>query len=285
MLKSLAQCGPGEVFAPVRDALGEEEARAIFAAAGAPIELDEGCILATLDAAAAEGTWPQLFGGEPALAYHALRLVAVRAEGDGWGIVFERVEGPELGEAFLRPYCFGSSTGSGPREVEEGLPFRRVDEEERAPASPFDLDGTIVEGPEGKLALSSAMNAELDLRPGWGTAAGMTSSRFSLMLRAYLAVHPGAFWGDPHEAAARLGLGEDAEVVVVSTAFQHCVGGAGPEAYPPEWTAKPSASPVIRSLARALVARDARRFEPGEPNLDFRLHALASIDEERGREA
>jgi hypothetical protein len=129
------------------------------------------------------------------------------------------------------------------------------------------------------------MNEELDLRPGRGTAAGMTSSRFSLMLRAYLTDHPGAFWGDPHEAAALLGLGGHTEVVVVSTAFQHCVGKAGPEAYPLAWKAKPSASPVLRSLARAIVAGDASLFEPGEPDLDFRLHALAPIEEERGGEA
>jgi hypothetical protein len=285
MLKSLAQCGPSEIFDPVRDALGEEEARALFAAAGAPAALDEGCILATLNGALPDD-WPALFGDAPERAYHALRLVAARArEGDGWGIVVERLEGDDLASAALRPYVYGSNVASGPLAVDEELPFSIEAGEERAPESPFDLDGVRVDGPRGPLELRTALIAAGDLRPGWATAPGLTSTRFSLMLRAYLTAHPDAFWNDPDEAAAWLGLGEDVEVIVVSDAFQHCVGPDGPDTYPAAWRVPPGASPVFVSLARALVQRDPGRFEPGQPNLDFRLHALARVAAEHGGDA
>lgn len=281
MLKSLAQSAPSETFAHVRAALGEAPARALFDATGTPAALDESCVLVTLDAGQ-WSEWPALYGPRPERAYHAMRLVAARSrQGERWGVVFERIEGDDFESAALVPYCFGSSVAPGPRAVDDLLPFRVVDGPEEA-ASPFDLEGVRVEGPRGPLVLSNAMLEAFELRPGRATADGVASSRFSLMLRAYLTAHPGAFFGDPRAAASLLGLGDDAEILVVSEAFQHCLSGLGPVSYPAAWLAPPSASPVYRSLARAVLARDGARFEPGEPNLDFRLHALADTGESRG---
>lgn len=40
----------------------------------------------------------------------------------------------------------------------------------------------------------------------------------------------------------------------------------------------PSASPTYRSLAQALLFRDPRLWQPGEPNTDWRLHAREPND-------
>jgi hypothetical protein len=282
LLADLARHSPAAIFGLVASALGEAEARAIFARAGVPTDLDEGTILALLDRAVEIGAWPELFGSSRDTAYHAMRLIAARARGrDGWGIVFQRIEGDGFDATALAPYLFGPHVPLGYHRTWEGhaLPFHRVDEELDEGKSPFDLDGMEVVGPRGPLELASSMIAELDLRPGRVTGRGVTSSRHALALRAYLTRNPGAFWGNPREAASLLNLGEAIDMIVVSDAFEHCLGLAGPAAYPAAWRVRPSDSPVYRSLARALVSRYGSDFQPGDSNLDFRLHALIETGE------
>jgi hypothetical protein len=282
VLKSLAQSGPDEVFGHVATALGEPIARGIFERAGAPTELDEPCILVTLDAAMSNDEWPDLFSADADHAYHAMRLVAVRARtGDGWGIAFERIQGADVDSAATQPFLYGSNVVSGHREADD-LPFTiYVEKEDDDNADVEGFDGVEVEGPAGSLVLKESMLKDLDLRPGLATARRVSSDKLSLMLRAYLAKHPGVFWSDAHEAASWLQLGEsdEFEVIAVSDAFEHCVGPDGPAAYPELWKAKPSESAMFQSLVRAIVKRDGSLFEPGESNLDFRLHALAPLEE------
>ncbi len=288
ILKSLAQCAPQEIFGYVKVALGESESRAIFALSDAPAELDEECITVKFSIAAEMGLWPSLFSDRPETAYHAMRLIAVRAiEGDGWGVIFERIEGASSESATVRSCLYGPYL-NGARvawEPNESLPFSYQDDAKDRRENSMELDGVHVDGPAGASDLSTSMIAERDLRPGLATAEGVTSSRFSLILRAYLSEHPEAFWREPGELVPLLVLGEDAEVLFVSETFQHCVGEAGPEVYPSAWKIRPEVSVAFRSLAKALVARDPALFEPGESNLDFRLHALAPVPGEGDEEA
>jgi hypothetical protein len=277
----LAHPAEGHARLAALSAAGDARAERLLTAL-TPKSPTEGDILAQLDDAVRRGAWPELFGASPDTAYHAMRLVAARAAGGhGWGIVFQRVEGDGFDAAGLGPYRYGSNVPPGYHDHPDGraLPFYREDEDDPEPASPFDLDDVEVVGPAGPLELSSAMIGAMNLRPGRVTGARVASSRYALMLRAYLTAHPGAFWGDPRGPAALLDLGDAVDIVVVSDAFEHCVGPSGPEAYPAEWRALPSASRVYRSLARALVARDPSLFVPGTSNLDFRHHALAETGE------
>jgi hypothetical protein len=111
------------------------------------------------------------------------------------------------------------------------------------------------------------------------TAEGVPSSRFAVLLRAYLAKFPQAFWGNAREAAALLQLDGDFEVVVDCDAFEHVLGqlgedeAPGPDAYDAAWRIDQDGSETYQSLARAICASDPSEFEPGTSNLDWRLHA------------
>jgi hypothetical protein len=323
MLKSLAQCEPSAVFGFVSRALGHGRAAAIFAAIEAPTEVDEAAILAVLDAVAGTDDWPELCGGEPERAYHGLRLIAARArDGDGWGVLFERIEGEDEESARLQIYCYGTAVGAGaPSEAAtaaggaggegEGEGANEKGEGAALPLSarsPFDIEGVEVVGPAGPLVLKNAMIEARDLRPGWVTGRGVRSSRYSMRLRAYLAEHPGAFFGDAREAASALQIGEDFDIIVESTAFEHVIGRweipieglsaeearevgllaasmRAPLAHDAPWRIQPSESPVFQSLARAIVARDGSLFRPGASNLDWRLHAVTRAPDDDIHEA
>ena len=59
------------------------------------------------------------------------------------------------------------------------------------------------------------------------------------------------------------------EAIVVSSAFHHTDGPDAPSALPASSRTLPSESPVYRSLARALIERDAQAFAPGTSNVDL----------------
>ena len=139
----------------------------------------------------------------------------------------------------------------------------------------MEIEGEKVTGVARPLVLHQSMIKEYDLRPGMCVESG-NNSAFNLRLRAYLARFPDAFWVDPKKVVRHLSLGKDPKVLVVSTAFEHVVG---PEQDRAPWDVLPSASPVYRSLARALVKGDAKAFKPGKSNLDWRLHAQHEGDE------
>lgn len=300
MLKSLAQIGPQEVFGHVVAAIGEARADALFTQVGAPKEIDAAAILVVLDGAAmndAIGAWPELCCDDADRAYHGMRVVAARARtGDGWGILFERIEGSWEDGAVVQAYAYGSAVGQGAlADGSRPLGFYVDGDEEEEDEDDGDdedgdndsdedvdlsLDGVEVTGPAGPLVLSEAMVKRHDLRPG-ATTAPEADPRFALLLHAYMAQHPRSFFGDPREAAELLELGDDFDVVVVSEAFEHVVGptdrGAPHDA---AWAKRPSDSKVFQSLTEALVARDGARFRSGASNLDWRLHARADWPED-----
>lgn len=149
------------------------------------------------------------------------------------------------------------------------------DEEEDDDERPV-FGGMIARGPAGDLTLDESLFATFDLKPGWVTEAGGWMAR-TLAIRAYLAEHPGVFWPDPAEALEATGL-PDGEVLLASTAFEHASGRRHDDGPVQKWHVLPSESATYRSLAEAVVARDASKFIPGESNLDWRLHATEKED-------
>ncbi len=258
MLMSLAQTASGQIFGCVRDALGEARAAAIFARARAPRAITAAVILAVLDGGASQpGAWPVFDAEEPHEAYFAMRLLGLRArEGDGWWIVFERVEGSCEDDARVRPFVFGGS-GAGWNE-DACRPLGVFEDPEEIVEG-----GVVVVGPRGPITVS---NKELaGLSPDRMTAPFIHHPRHTLLVRAYLAHFPDAFWIELADAARELAIPADADVVVHTTAWSHPVSG------------RPSESAVLRSLAEALAARDPARFTPGEPNTDWRLYATYPV--------
>jgi hypothetical protein len=242
-------------------------------------------ILSYFDYALEKGQWPELFGGARDRAFHTMRLIAVRSSA-GWGLLFERLEGHGFDGDMATPYAFGSGTENlgWVRAEPWGLsdePFSLEDEDAIDDPSrpPFAIEGLEAIGPQGTLLLHDQMIVDHDLRPGRATAVGINHSLFFLCLRAYLVHHPRAFWRDVDEILPLLELPDDAHVVLISEAFEHCVGPDGPAQYPGAWRVKPSESRTYQSLARAIVADDASLFSPGATNLDFRLHALHDTGE------
>lgn len=300
MLKTLADLTPAKTFDGVAKGLGVAEAEALFAAIGSSTRLDERVVLWTLSTGAGRSDWPELHAADPDRAYHALRLIAVRQRlGEGFWILFQRLEGSDPGSLRIETWCYGTES-IGPRGTQE-VPFYvdYLDQEDlpreslppEVERNPYDIEGLTVTGPAGPLTLTSAMITDLDLRPNLATASDASPSRLVLLLRAYLAVHPGSLWDDPRSAPEALLSGpdylgdDDFDVLVVSDAFEHVLGPTGADdASRPDgrWRIDPASSPVFRSLARAIVARDGSLFEPGESNLDWRLHAGSPVqgDEE-----
>lgn len=232
-------------------------------------------ILADLDDWSERAGWPDLFGERPETAYHAMRLIAARAPtGDGYGIVFERLEGSTEETLVIRPYVCGSELEAGP--IYEAKPAGFYLDDDAPPRAADDIEGVEVTGPRGPLRLSNAMIAARDLRPGMATGEDVHDPRFALLLHAYMAEWPDAFWTEPNDAIDHLGLGDSADILLVSASFAHVLGaegGAAGDAHA-QWNIAPSASPTYRSLAAAIAAREASRFAPGPSNLDWRKHAL-----------
>ena len=226
-------------------------------------------ILATLDSACRQSDgWPVFFGQEPDRAYHALRMIAVRArEGNDWAVLFEVLEGSSKDHLLDCRYLVSSHRGSGC--LESDLVSVELYEDEGA----SDGEQITVCGSWGGVQVTADMRAELE--PERSTAAKTQDMRFSLIVRAYLAENPEFWLPEISRTVACIQL-EHPEVVAVSVAFEHILGPAGaeydPDGIDAQWRKLPSESAVYRSLARAIVARDASAFEPGESNLDWRLH-------------
>ncbi|MEZ4401058.1 MAG: hypothetical protein R3B06_13625 [Kofleriaceae bacterium] len=247
----------------------------LVAALGLPTALSVDAILADLAEASAR-SWPVFYTGvDGRLEYFDQRLIAVRARsGDGWALVFERMQGSDPDMFQLARYAYGPYTTNG-LDLDQ---FDQLD---------FDLDldgddpdgpvfgGATARGPAGALRLDESIFARHDLRPGFDTEHGGWSAR-TIAIRAYLAEHPGCYWPPPEAALAAAGMA-DGQVLMVVTAYEHPSGPAADGGTHP-WQVDVAASPVMRSLVEALVARDPARFVPGASNLDWRLHAVCETD-------
>jgi hypothetical protein len=234
-------------------------------------------ILEHLDKASTWG-WPD-FTGDATTEYHALRLVAAREEsGDGWAVAFETIRGSFLADVDEEPFAaciwtklYGSKLSKDDRNgPQRKLRLSVPQHEERA----LHIHGITAQGPGGDLHCKDAMIAALDLRPGLvGNVDRSTECPADvLVLRAYLATHPGALWYPPEDVVGWLGL-ESPSVVVVSDAFAHVLGKRpAPYAWEPldAIAVPPSTSDAYKSLAEALAARDGSKFRPGTSNLDWR---------------
>lgn len=267
LLRRLAMDAPTDVAAQLAAAGGAELVHRL----SLPTHLTEQAILARLDAASRE-SWPLFVTGvDGRMEYFALRILGIVAEeGDAWAIVLERLQGCDADSFSVARFAYGPHACNGwsldhSHGLYEALDFGPFDEEEE-PLAP----GRVVPGPAGPMVLEPALFERHDLRPGLDVEFGGWPAR-TLVTRAYLAEHPDAFWPPAEAALAAAGL-PDGEVLIQSTQFQHC--SVGPME-PPDATRSrlPSASPTYRSLAQALLSRDPRLWQPGEPNTDWRLHA------------
>lgn len=289
LLQAHAPARPGGAFACAKVALGEARASKLFERSKLPKALTEEAILNVLDGYA-EGRAETTFSAWPLFntdvdgrnEYHGLRLVAARArpgDGDGWGIVIERITGCYQNIFGVEVYCYGSDVDGG-MNFDAGrsldIDFGDPPDEEWPDDFGLDLDLKAIWGAGGPLLVGPGLLESCDLRPG-ATTEDDSNASSSLMLRAYLAIYPHAFWTAPAEAVKVLGLGDDPEIVVVSTAFEHVLGtngGSNESDHDAKWCKPPSRSKTYQSLAAALVARDKTRFVPGTSNLDWRLHAI-----------
>lgn len=296
LLAALAPARPERAFAAAKAALGEAGASRLFERSRLPRALSERAILTLLDEHA-EGRvdtpympWPTFNTDiDGRCEYHGMRLVAARARhGDGWGVVIERITGCDQDGFAVEVFRYGSEVAGG-MDVDLGrdldVDFGDPPDEERPDDFGLDLDLRVIWGAGGPLVVSPELLETCDLRPG-ATTEDDSNASSSLLLRAYLAAYPHAFWSPPAEAAAVLGLGDDPEVVVASTAFEHALGtegGAAESDHDASWCRPPSASKTYRSLASALVTRDGKRFAPGASNLDWRIHAIHGAKKKRKR--
>lgn len=254
-------------------------------------ELSTERILATLDAAcrAEAGGWPWFnMGVDGRCEYFGLRLIAVRSKStNGWGIVLERLMGCDPYSMQIARYAYGPGTINDSdfdhvHSLEEALEIVPSDHDDEDGDEDGNDDegrpvfsGMIARGPAGDLLLDESLFARHDLRPGLVTEAGGWMAR-TLAIRAYIETYPEAFWPPVEEALSAAGVA-DGEILLVSTSFEHASGhrNDGPVE---RWHVWPSESATYRSLAEALVARDASRFVPGPSNLDWRLHATETED-------
>jgi hypothetical protein len=152
---------------------------------------------------------------------------------------------------------------------------------------PRAFEGVVVKGPKGTkpITLSAALVEAMDLRPGKSDAK-VEDWTSVLAIRARLVSNPDALWSDARTLARKVLDLPDAEVVVSTSAFEHVSGPASGEKG--KAARIPGKSATYRSLAAALVHRDARRFVPGKPNNDWRtrprlLNTTASRAARRGR--
>ncbi len=241
-----------------------------------PTELTEAAILETLDHACSGqgGGWPWFVQGvDGRTEYFGLRLVALRAkQGHGWAIVLERLQGCDPYSFQIARYAYGPATVNGwgyeiSHSLETALDIVNESGDEARPV----FSGMIARGVAGDLVLDESLFARFDLRPGVVCEYGGWAAR-TLAIRAYLEAHPDVMWPPPEAAVAASGL-PDAEVVIATRAFTHAGGNPLDGVTPRPWHVMPSELASYRSLAAALVHRDPSQFEPGESNLDWRIHA------------
>jgi hypothetical protein len=233
-------------------------------------KLEEGEVLALLDDAASKGemyAWPRFsYDFEDRSEYTALRLVAARdGKTDAWGIALERITGCNLHEIAVERFVYGS----------EVMPGYDTAGPHVTPAVELDLDetsdsavGATVRGAAGSITLTKELIKSLDLRPGRGAEPeGGVGGPAVVLLRAYMAKHPGAIWPPVEEAIRALHLDPSRSVVVACTdAFAHA-------------DEAPSSSKAFKSAAKAIVARDPSKFDAGKPNTDWRKHAKFKADD------
>ena len=141
------------------------------------------------------------------------------------------------------------------------------------------LEGVRVEGPAGVLTFDRSLVDRHDLRPGrvCNVDRASESPADVLLLRAYLAAHPGSLFGSIADAASALGGGEG-DVLLSSDAFEHVISPPEDDERLAAYAKRPSESEVYRSLADAIASRDAARFRPGASNLDWRIWARYEDD-------
>lgn len=228
--------------------------------------LEEGEILGVLDQAAEAGemyAWPRFsYDFEDRVEYTGLRLVAVRSRSsERWGIALERITGCDAHEIDVQRFCYGS-------EVSPGYPIG--DSQHSPPAVTFELAdgadsaiGSSVRGAAGAVTVTKELVKSLDLRPGKGTEPeGGVGGPAVVLLRAYMATFPGAVWPPVEDAIRALKLDPADALVVASTeSFAHVDEKA------------PSTSKAYKSAAKAIVAADPTKLDPGTANTDWRKHA------------
>lgn len=261
-LRALARQDPGAVGAGLRAAGAER----LIAQLDLTTGLDVDTVVAEL-AEASLGSWPVFHTGvDGRLEYFGLRAIGARARsGDGWAIVFERLQGSDPDMFMVARYAYGPAAEGGfDYEHSDQLSF----EFEGDGDEPV-FGGTTVVGPVGPMRIDESVFARFDLRPEGMTEHGSWAAR-AVAIRAYLEAHPGACWPPVEDALAATGLA-DAEVIVVSTSYQHPAPWSG-DGDPP-WPTAVDAAPAIRSLVDAVLSGDASRFAPGPSNLDWRIHA------------
>ncbi len=266
-LMALATKRPHEVKRRLA-ALGETTLAADLAL---PEHQSVDAILADLDAASRR-SWPLLVTGvDGRMEFFGMRVIAAAGPApDTWGLIFERLQGCGPDSFSVARWAYGPTTVNG---WDFGMTVSLYDaisfEEERT------FSGTTMTGPAGPLTLDESLFARHDLRPGFDTECGGWPEH-TLAVRAYLAEHPGCFWPAPADSLAAANL-QGAELLVIATDYQHPSASVmEPEDAP--WRLMPSASPVIRSLVEAVLARDPSRFAPGESNTDWRIHAREPND-------
>ena len=257
-----------------RSARGDERAAA-FLGSMEPDPVSEESILAALDDSCRGGeSWPVFFAVHPDRAYHALRLVVfTETDGNGWLVVFECLEG-----SYEETLCVRRYVQTAP--VQTLL--------DHVGGAELFVDGAWQNGAENTLLgpcgdLSVSDEALLDLEPLRSTATDAHDLHFTLLVRAYVQQNPEAFWSDADALLQAIvdegGDVDGYDVLFESSAFEHILGPAGaeydPDGIDAQWRKLPSESAVYQSLARAIVARDGDTFEPGESNLDWRLHLEA----------
>lgn len=234
-----------------------------------PAELTAELILKTLDAAAASQMtermpWPSLRPSAGHFEYHAMRVITVRQDegsagkagaqgrGDHWGVLIEVVQGDLLDRkvewpAIVQQYLYGSKVLAGGRYLVDARPLK--------------LNAK-------KLKIDASVAAKLDLRPGQSVTGAVEHWDDVLAIRAALIKQRTSVFPDPKKVIKALKVPK-AKVINVTDSFEHVDGtvlGKG------ELAALPSSSIAWRTLAEALAARDASKFNAGNANTDWRHH-------------
>jgi hypothetical protein len=243
---------------------GADRAATLATRFGFPTALTDQAILERLDDAANAGDWPVFYYNvDGRVEYFAMRLVAARAQtGDAWGVVIQTLCGSYPDALRIDQLVYGSEVAEVSAECAD---IEQVD---------WDGDGfhgATVTGWADELVLDEGLIDEQDLRFGRCCEIGYHPYRVAV-IRAYLAANP-EWWPPAKDALAVMGLGK-AEIIADTTRFQHVLGSNARVGTPDSpWEIMPSESRTYRSLAKAIAARDPSAFEPGESNVDWRLHA------------